>query len=640
MEASKIIRIKFIFLCLAIVSTAGAWAAPSHGSPVNELVVFFTAVPGAPTAEQAVDSVSQQQGGLSWLAAGGPTAARFLLPFRAKGAVRAAIAAHPDSPRARLERAVVLSYPLATDIAAVETALRHRPEVLVAERDRPVGFSAAPNDPFFAPAASTNDYQWGLHILKLPQAWDWTTGHAYVGVADLGLDQAHPDLQANYRPHLSWDLQGNDADVDELVPVRGGGFVGGHGTHVSGIVAATPNNSLGGAGVCWNCSLLMGRGISLTSQAISITWLVDHGVQVINASWGIKPTDPGYSIIHDAVEYAKQHDVLIVAASGNDLATAVEYPASDPGAIGVGGIKPDGTFWERAGHAQECVECGSNSGPDLDLAAPAENVRSTMYPGVAHNAALGCTDLETPPSASTNSDGYGLCTGTSMSTPHVTGIAAILRSINPLLSKENVRDLLITNASQAGAFTNQLGYGIPNAAASVVEALGCANGGTLKNRLTPLFGFYSSDAADRFYTTAPQMALAALGGFLHEKCSHPGQQLATLADCNSALQPAIYESSGTAIASYDHFPGIPPCNISPCLDDVPRASVYVFTTEKTPFAGAPSRVPLYRLTYNPLNDSIASTDRNRDVAYTTTPQGISLFTNAGYRLDGIRRVSR
>ncbi len=315
---------------------------------------------------------------------------------------------------------------------------------------------------------------------------------------------------------------------------------------------------------------------------------------------------------------------MLAASAGNDKA-AIDFPANDPRVLSIGGIEFDGAnepgyaFWDEA---PDCpyptnFECGSNFGPEQDLAAPAKGVLSTVYTGVDHATFIPCGDNFFAEA------GYGPCTGTSMSAPHVAGFAGILRSTNPLLRKAEIRDALISTASQAGNYDEQLGFGVPDAEAAVRRVLGTAGGEELPNRLTPLFSLYSENAMTHVYTVFPPAAMA----FLFD-----------------LFEP--FETTGPAVPGYTTFQ--PDCTISPCLPAIPRASVYVFTTDTPPFPGAPELVPLYRLRYDPnllhrCEESQPPHIANRDFSYTTTPEGVVFFkenvtnqmTGQGYELDGI-----
>jgi serine protease len=619
---------------------AAAVAQPLVTGP--ELILVLADTTRAPQAMEVVDDVNAQRPLSGRLGLGQPQRARFVLPYRATGETLALLEADPDSPRARIERAIVLTYPLGTEVEKLGAELSADPQILeVGENDR---FDAAvvPNDPMFAVNPNPLQYQWGPHLLNLPAAWDRIKGNAYLGAVETGIQSSHPDLQAftsgggyrggSYRPHLSWDFAGGDNNADELQGGLGvlGTSAAGHGTHVSGILAATSNNTSGVAGTCWGCSVLIGRNNMSTAQVIAaMTWLVDHGVQVINASLGrssqhVDPCNPPVGFQPDplcqALNFAEQRGVLVVAASGN-ARKDINFPASDARAVAVGGIRFDGAFWDDGCFVDNC---GSNytltpGRKQQDVVAPAKDVLSTVY--------LGRNWITVSPFCGEGSlvDGYGLCTGTSMSTPFVTGIAGLLRSANPLLGRADIRRLLVENASRSNAWDPRLGYGIPNAAAAVSKAMGTVRGQVLANRLTPLFSLYSATARDHLYTVFPQVAAAALFGLVSETCA---RSLPNDLNCRFSIP---YQSVGASVPGYPQFPGFPSCNAATC----PAAAVYLFTSQTPPYAGAPPLVPLYRLSYNPARTSSTTTDTNRDITYTTETPGLTGFRSVGYELDGI-----
>lgn len=596
-----------------LLGTTRGWSAPpadaGQGPEKRELIVLLTTDPDAPSPEEVVESVRQRRPLPGGLGGGAPYEARFVLTHRAQGAVRERLLQEPDSPRARLERYIVLSYPAPADLEEIRKALETHPWVLSVEKNELFSFSVQPNDPLFQLPTNSVHYQWGSYVLNLPAAWDRILGHAYIGLLDLGLQIDHEDLRAfntsgstvtydggNFRPQFSWDFEHDEPNVDERQEGQTGA---GHGTHASGIVAANANNGKGVAGACWHCSLMMAklnRFAWADSVASAITWFVDHGAQAISMSLFIQSTDPGQSLVPTALAFAEERDVAMFASSGNHR-TNIQYPASDSRVVAVGGIQSvsnglNWAFWEEAvcpyptpppgfmGCTANNCECGSNytvtPGTKMqDLVAPARDVLSTFYTGATWNTTVRCADstLQAP-----GDPGYGLCTGTSMSSPYVAGVAGLLRSANPLLTKTTVRSLLIEKASQRGSWDSKLGYGVPDAAASVDGALGRAGGNTLVNRLTPLFSLYSSVAQDHFYTTFPQMASAAIFGQLQGNCVRH-------ADGSCTIPSIPYAPVGPTVPGYSQFPGMG-CFFSPCTL-IPRASVYIFSGDKAALPGAP-----------------------------------------------------
>ena len=659
------VAVRALAVALICLSASAARAEPPEATP-NELIVLLAASPGAPRPEEVVERARLKLPLPGGLGVGDPRQVEFALVHRASGRVKALIEADPQSPRARLERYLVLTYPERANLDAIQTALEHNPHVLHVERNYLFEFHVSPSDPLFPPPPcqvgpcfdDPATYQWGSFTLNLPAAWDHAKGHSYVGLLDTGVQRDHEDLQAidaggtylggNFREHISYDFGDGDAEIDETegaaIPNAG------HGTHVAGLVAATTNNRsvtnepIGTAGTCWQCSVLMAKitdplkDFDLRTEKLSnsLKFVVDHGSQVVSMSLGL-PLRPcadacgtptcqkdlcqegtgNLAMFCSALSVAQERDVILFASSGNRL-DDIQFPASDPRVVAVGGIEPGGAFWDRRDD-EGCPfsglsECGSNytvtaCRKQQDLVGPASKVLSTVYTGRDWNE-IGCGDSYHP------APGYGLCTGTSMSSPYVAGIGGILRSVNPLLTRGQVRDLLITRSSRADNWDAQLGFGIPNAAGSVQDALGRSGGAVVVNRLTPLFSLYSYNAEDHFYTTFPQMGAAAIwsdGGI------------------SGYWKDSGYTNIGPDVAGYGHFPGAG-CGASPCLSE-PGASVYVFTTDRSP--NALPLVPLYRLSYTGPNPNNPGNSYNRDTNYTTEKAGIESFHSVQYKLDGI-----
>lgn len=482
-----------IFTALLVLGAPSYLAAAGPADAVPELVIFLGSSPHAPAVEDVIARVNERRPLPGLLGLGNPVAARFVLPYRAAGQTKELLWANPDSPRAQLERSFVMTYPLVVDLHALTNALLADPDVSLAGINDVLPPSISPNDTLFAVSASPQQYQWGPYMLNLPQAWDRIKGNAYLGAVDDGIKADHEDLQAfsstgsytggNFRPQLSWDFIYGDSNADELQngqgPLPDAPSAAGHGTHVSGILAATPNNFRGVAGTCWNCSLLMAKRYTNAQTVAAFTWLVDHGVEVINASLGApsgqaNPCNPppGFlrSILCPTLDFAEERGVLVVAASGNAKGD-INFPASDPRVVAVGGIRSDGIFWDE-GSSCAGENCGSNytktAGTKMqDLVAPAKDILSTVYTGrdwITTSPICGDGPVM---------DGYGLCTGTSMASPFVAGIAGLLRSANPLLGRADTRNILVGNASRSGTgWDSKYGYGVPNASAAVASAMG------------------------------------------------------------------------------------------------------------------------------------------------------------------------
>lgn len=238
-----------------------------------------------------------------------------------------------------------------------------------------------PSDPHW-------NLQYGLINIRAPQGWDLSTGSQSVTIAilDSGVDLGHLDLAGKLVP--GYDFVNNDASPQDD---------NGHGTHVAGIAAAASNNAVGIAGVSWGARIMPVKVLNVAGNgtfanvAAGIIWATDHGAQVINLSLG--GNNPS-QILLDAIDYAASRGVVLVAATGNAGSNFVLYPARYPQVIAVGATNSSNA---HAGF--------SNYGPEVDLAAPGESIYSTLV------------------------GGYGYSSGTSMSAPFVSGLAAILRGI-------------------------------------------------------------------------------------------------------------------------------------------------------------------------------------------------------------------
>jgi len=657
--------LSILLLCLAAAAgpalagdlSAGTTSTPEDSS--RELLVLLARDQTIAKPGDVVDLVSHGQAVPAALGLGSPDHARWLIPEPDRSHDRNL---DPDSPAGLLNRYLVLSYPLPVDKAALMKAMGRNRNILYVSENPLLHVSVLPNDPLFPPPAGNptpDQYQWGSYSLHLPEAWDYNKGHSYVGVVDLGLDVQHPDLRAfhqdtgghwffdhgNYRPQFACDyaysgegqcpgdfpiasgtpITSVDEGQPELVPTSNLTLCpnhvctptrAGHGTHVSGIIAATANNGTDVAGACWGCSLIISKVSILvhsslgwentgTPQANVIAGLngaLLKGAQLISMSLGYRiggpepPPDCGANPNHPfclALQLAQDRDVVLVAAAGNDLNAQPDFPASDARAIGVAGIDPAGNLWNDC--AASSTECGSNYSPEM-IAAPAKQVLSTFYRTLPYGGSTCPGNAEVGP-----------CTGTSMAAPYIAGSAGVLRSVNPLLTKDNIKTLLTTNLENPPGWNPANGKGKPNVGAAVRAAQGLVHGSVIPNRLTPLFSLYSVNVEDFLYTTAPQMAAAAL----HDNVT-------------------AYESSGPDVNGYPSYPGV--SVVLPGADE-PTASVYIFTGDRAPYTGAPPLVPLYRLSFMGTNPN--GNANHHDTTYTTDDNGVLAFKQVGYELDGI-----
>ncbi len=287
--------------------------------------------------------------------------------------------------------------------------------------------SFVPNDVLYS------EYQWNLPIVETEKGWAVSRGdkHVIVAVIDTGVDGNHPDLQGHLLKGVNIVNEGKKPQDDV-----------GHGTHVAGIISALVNNGEGVAGMTWYNPILPVKVLDETgsgntySVAQGIIWATDNGAKVINMSLG---NYTAANFLHDAVRYAFDHDVVLIAASGNDNTSKPGYPAAYPEVMAVSAIDPE-----------ENRASFSNFGSYIDVMAPGVSIAST-YPG----------------------NQYAAMSGTSMASPHVTALAALIRSANPLLKNTEVMDIIRRTAKDLGAKgkDNYYGYG----SIDVVAALQRAN---------------------------------------------------------------------------------------------------------------------------------------------------------------------
>lgn len=316
--------------------------------------------------------------------------------------------------------------------SAVIAGLKASGAVDVAALNHLVYAQEVPDDPDYA-------LQWALPRVDAPAAWDLITGTRAITVAivDSGLDTAHPEFSG--RLVAPWDVIDDDTDPEDTCD---------HGTHVAGILGATGNNGTGIAGMAWNVNLMPVRVLGGTCSgseadvAAGIDYAVAHGAQVINLSLGANTDstcEERFPVMSRAVQDAYTAGRLVVAAAGNSGAAMLLCPARQVEALAVGATTPGD---ELAGF--------SNYGEGLDLVAPGDSIYSTL-PG----------------------DGYGYKSGTSMATPHVAGLAALVWSLAPDLAREEVRAILEVTADDLGApgWDQYFGFGRINAGNALVPDL-------------------------------------------------------------------------------------------------------------------------------------------------------------------------
>jgi thermitase len=288
---------------------------------------------------------------------------------------------------------------------ALVAALRRLPGVAYVENDEQVAAFAVPNDEWYSDL-------WGHERIGVQQAWGQITPGTepvVVAVIDTGADFRHRDLNGRLLAGRNFVDEG-EPPVDDH----------GHGTHVSGTIAALHNNGLGITGVVGPANVKIlpvkalnadGKG-SASTVAAAIEWAADHGADVINLSLGGSYTQT----LAEAVRYAANAGVVVVAAAGNDSTdTAGVAPAGVPGAITVSALQEGDTPADF-----------SNWGDQVEVAAPGVQIRSTVPV-----------------------DGYAWSSGTSMAAPHVAGVAALIKAAHPSYTRAAIQACLLSSLQPA-----------------------------------------------------------------------------------------------------------------------------------------------------------------------------------------------
>ncbi len=360
-------------------------------------------------------------------------------------------------------------------------------------------FTTHPNDPYYAGTSpATFAYQWALHNtgqsppsgttdadIDAPEAWDYETGDSDVLVAILDTGIPYNDVTQTL---LHNDL--NDANKfiigpvfaidDRMDPVTTMHDVLGHGTHIAGILGAETNNSYGIAGVAWGCKILVIKTYHTYPQsddmARGIIAAVDSSADVITICSGAGSA--WNSTLEVAIDYAYDNDVLVVCAAGNQ--GGVTYPAKfyyannpDSSQTGFSNVVSVGATTKNDAIASfSSYDAGENhirvsapGGQNMDgdySTRDTSDIYSTLYPG------------QFIPQTNTY---YGFCSGTSMASPHVAGLAGLIRSRFPSLTAQEVAVVLEKSADdiESAGVDPKSGYGRINAHTALAPPAAPAN---------------------------------------------------------------------------------------------------------------------------------------------------------------------
>ncbi len=356
-----------------------------------------------------------------------------------------------------------------SDIRQVAQEFTADPETIYAEPNYVFQIFKYPNDPYYG-------NQWGLSKVGAAGGWDALVGDPdiVIAVIDTGIDYNHSDLASNIWTN-SDEIGGNGIDDDGngyIDDVRGWDFVSvppdwvwpgedsgpedadpfdfvGHGTHVAGIAAGRTNNSMGTAGMTWNCKIMPIRAGYAASDGYgyleyfdagrAIIYAADNGADVINMSWGGLADS---SFLYDAITHAWGKGSLLVASAGNvisEYATIPYYPAAYPEVVAVSATDEDDmlSIWNWF--------IFSNFGDWVDICAPGSYILSTLPGGT-----------------------YGYYSGTSMSAPFVAGLAALIKAKYPYFTSDQIVQRIKDTADDIdsknpGFLAGQLGAGRINA---------------------------------------------------------------------------------------------------------------------------------------------------------------------------------
>lgn len=321
---------------------------------------------------------------------------------------------------------------------------------------RPPTSAFNPNDPMFA-------QQWALQRVAAPRGWQIARGSPDVTVAviDQGVELGHPDLLLHPQ---SWNTSTDTPD---------GSPVGDHGTPCAGIIGARMDNGQGGAG--------MAAGVRIMAIATS-TWAdadiaeglyfaADHGARVVSMSFGVYDfwNAWDFGLIRDALQYAHDQGLVLVAASGNEDWNQSRFPGSDSRTLCVGGSNRSDER-KRSGDASIEPWWGASFGPDVDVVAPCLEIVATDRLGAAGYTPGDYTDR---------------FNGTSSATPLVAGLAALVVSLRPAIGNTEVRNIVERTCDKispaiyaydnvagkpSGTWHEEVGYGRINVERALLEA--------------------------------------------------------------------------------------------------------------------------------------------------------------------------
>ncbi|UCD27335.1 MAG: S8 family serine peptidase, partial [Planctomycetota bacterium] len=365
------------------------------------------------------------------------------------------------------------------DTLYIVKALRQRADVVSANLNYIRRATVVPNDDQY-------DRQWHYPLINLPQAWDIETGDdtVIVAVIDTGVLLSHPDLAGRLTSNgydfikstlISVDGDGIDPDPDDPGDQSPGGSSF-HGTHVAGTIAATTDNNTGVAGVTWSTLIMplraLGRGGGTSYDVIQC---VKYASGLDNDSSIILPPGDYADIINlslggggfsdderKAFNDARNQGVIVIAAAGNEASSSPSYPAAYDNVVSVSAV-----------NFNKELAWYSNFGATIDVAAPGGDTGTDLNADGFPDGVLSTCGDDTSGSILFT---YCFFQGTSMASPHMAGVVALMKAANPALTPADLDTLLIgeliTEDLGDPGRDDQFGYGLIDAFKAIGEASG------------------------------------------------------------------------------------------------------------------------------------------------------------------------
>lgn len=359
--------------------------------------------------------------------------------------------------------------------------LEKRDDVLVAEPNYIIELNSSP----ITPNDTYVNEQWAIEKINLPSAWSLTNGSksVSVGVIDTGIQANHPDLSANIDKTLSKSFVDDSPLTDER----------GHGTHVAGIIGAVGNNNAGITGTCWNVNLislkihLQNKDGNVAELAKAINYAEENEIQIINNSNSFTRNS---EVLRKAIE---NYSGIIITSAGNhykDIDNDNNYTRKYPSVYTYSNIISVAASDESDGLWHTGYYEGSNYGvKSVDLAAPGFSIYSTYFENTSYLY-------------------YKKMTGTSMATPYVTGVAALIKSKYPSISTAGIKKAILDGVDKISDLSDKVKTGGRlNAYKALVAVENCKftvaynkNGGTGSNMLstTVTYGVPTKLAANSY----------------------------------------------------------------------------------------------------------------------------------------------